>query len=77
MATVSVRYIVNDVDEAILFYCQHLGFKEEMHPAPTFRHAFARRSAPRAQRRSRGSRRWSGHIGWRTATARRLESVHD
>ena len=36
MATVSVRYIVNDVDEAILFYCQHLGFKEEMHPAPTF-----------------------------------------
>ena len=36
MATVSVRYIVNDVDEAISFYCQHLGFKEEMHPAPTF-----------------------------------------
>jgi catechol 2,3-dioxygenase-like lactoylglutathione lyase family enzyme len=36
MATVSVRYIVNDVDEAISFYCEHLGFKEEMHPAPTF-----------------------------------------
>lgn len=36
MATVSVRYIVNDVSEAIAFYCQHLGFSEEMHPAPSF-----------------------------------------
>jgi catechol 2,3-dioxygenase-like lactoylglutathione lyase family enzyme len=36
MATVQVRYIVNDVDAAIAFYCQHLGFKEEMHPAPMF-----------------------------------------
>ena len=36
MATVSVRYIVNDVDEAIVFYCQHLGFAEVMHPAPAF-----------------------------------------
>jgi catechol 2,3-dioxygenase-like lactoylglutathione lyase family enzyme len=36
MPSVSVRYIVNDVDEAIAFYCQLLGFKEEMHPAPTF-----------------------------------------
>jgi catechol 2,3-dioxygenase-like lactoylglutathione lyase family enzyme len=36
MATVSVRYIVNDVDEAIPFYVEHLGFQEDMHPAPTF-----------------------------------------
>ena len=36
MATVSVRYIVDDVDEAISFYCQQLGFTEVMHPAPTF-----------------------------------------
>jgi catechol 2,3-dioxygenase-like lactoylglutathione lyase family enzyme len=36
MATVQVRYIVNDVDAAIAFYCTHLGFREEMHPAPTF-----------------------------------------
>jgi catechol 2,3-dioxygenase-like lactoylglutathione lyase family enzyme len=36
MATVSVRYIVNDVDEAITFYGRLLGFREEMHPAPTF-----------------------------------------
>lgn len=36
MATVQVRYIVNDVDAAIAFYCGHLGFHEEMHPAPTF-----------------------------------------
>jgi catechol 2,3-dioxygenase-like lactoylglutathione lyase family enzyme len=36
MATVSVRYIVNDVDAAIEFYRDHLGFLEEMHPAPSF-----------------------------------------
>lgn len=36
MATVSVRYIVDDVDAAIAFYRQHLGFEEQMHPAPTF-----------------------------------------
>jgi catechol 2,3-dioxygenase-like lactoylglutathione lyase family enzyme len=36
MATVSVRYIVNDVDEAIAFYCGKLGFDEVMHPAPAF-----------------------------------------
>jgi catechol 2,3-dioxygenase-like lactoylglutathione lyase family enzyme len=36
MATVSVRYIVNDVDAAIEFYCRDLGFEEVMHPAPTF-----------------------------------------
>jgi catechol 2,3-dioxygenase-like lactoylglutathione lyase family enzyme len=33
---VQVRYIVNDVDAAIAFYCRHLGFHEDMHPAPTF-----------------------------------------
>lgn len=36
MTTVQVRYIVNDVDAAIAFYCLHLGFHEEMHPAPAF-----------------------------------------
>jgi catechol 2,3-dioxygenase-like lactoylglutathione lyase family enzyme len=36
MPTVSVRYIVNDVDEAIAFYSEHLGFHEDMHPAPAF-----------------------------------------
>jgi catechol 2,3-dioxygenase-like lactoylglutathione lyase family enzyme len=36
MATVSVRYIVNDVDAAIGFYCRQLGFTEVMHPAPAF-----------------------------------------
>jgi catechol 2,3-dioxygenase-like lactoylglutathione lyase family enzyme len=36
MASVSVRYIVNDVDQAIAFYCQFLGFTEVMHPAPAF-----------------------------------------
>jgi catechol 2,3-dioxygenase-like lactoylglutathione lyase family enzyme len=36
MATVSVRYIVDDVDAAIEFYCGRLGFTEVMHPAPAF-----------------------------------------
>ena len=36
MPTVSVRYIVDDVDAAIAFYCRRLGFQEVMHPAPTF-----------------------------------------
>src|SRR5213080_4294552 len=36
MATVSVRYIVRDVDAAIAFYRDSLGFTEVMHPAPAF-----------------------------------------
>ena len=36
MAKVSVRYIVDDVDAAIGFYCGELGFHEDMHPAPAF-----------------------------------------
>jgi catechol 2,3-dioxygenase-like lactoylglutathione lyase family enzyme len=36
MATVQVRYIVKDVDRAIAFYDQHLGFQTVMHPSPAF-----------------------------------------
>lgn len=36
MPKVSVRYIVNDVDAAISFYTDMLGFKLGMHPAPGF-----------------------------------------
>src|SRR3954453_8315712 len=36
MASVSIRYIVDDVDAAIGFYCGSLGFTEVMHPAPAF-----------------------------------------
>ena len=36
MASVSVRYIVNDVDAAIAFYTGELGFEVVMHPAPAF-----------------------------------------
>ena len=36
VTTVSVRYIVHDVDAAIGFYCRNLGFTEVMHLAPAF-----------------------------------------
>jgi catechol 2,3-dioxygenase-like lactoylglutathione lyase family enzyme len=36
MSKVSVRYIVSDVDAAIPFYTDMLGFKVDMHPAPGF-----------------------------------------
>jgi len=36
MSRVSVRYIVSDVDEAIAFYTQMLGFQVDVHPAPGF-----------------------------------------
>jgi catechol 2,3-dioxygenase-like lactoylglutathione lyase family enzyme len=36
MGKVSVRYIVNDVDESIKFYTEFLGFKIDVHPAPGF-----------------------------------------
>ncbi len=36
MSKVSIRYIVNDVDEAIPFYTEMLGFIVDMHPAPGF-----------------------------------------
>jgi catechol 2,3-dioxygenase-like lactoylglutathione lyase family enzyme len=36
MDKVSVRYIVEDVDAAIAFYTEMLGFEVKMHPAPGF-----------------------------------------
>jgi catechol 2,3-dioxygenase-like lactoylglutathione lyase family enzyme len=36
MARVSVRYIVDDVDAAIGFYTDLLGFEVAMHPGPGF-----------------------------------------
>ena len=32
----TVRYFVDDVDAALSFYGEQLGFEEVMHPAPTF-----------------------------------------
>jgi catechol 2,3-dioxygenase-like lactoylglutathione lyase family enzyme len=36
MTTVSVRYFVHDVDAAIAFYSERLGFDVDVHPAPGF-----------------------------------------
>jgi catechol 2,3-dioxygenase-like lactoylglutathione lyase family enzyme len=67
MTTVSVRYIVNDVDIAIAFYCQHLDFREEMHPAPTF--AILSRGDLRLLRSRTEWGRWrrAGHARWEEA----------
>jgi catechol 2,3-dioxygenase-like lactoylglutathione lyase family enzyme len=73
LATVQVRYIVHDVDAAIGFYCQHLGFEEVMHSGPSF--AMLRRgdlrlvlSRPGGQNVGGGSRTADGRMpepgGW-------------
>jgi|ERR1700704_5935759 catechol 2,3-dioxygenase-like lactoylglutathione lyase family enzyme len=36
MSAVSVRYIVDDVDAAVAFYTNYLGFEVQMHPGPGF-----------------------------------------
>lgn len=36
MSPVTVRYLVEDVDAAVGFYTELLGFTVEMHPAPGF-----------------------------------------
>ena len=36
MATVNVRYIVDDLDTAIAFYTGHLEFTVTFHPSPSF-----------------------------------------
>lgn len=36
MSDVSIRYITNDVEAAITFYTENLGFAVLMHPAPGF-----------------------------------------
>ena len=36
MSSVTVRYIVDDVDTAVAFYATHLGFALERRPAPEF-----------------------------------------
>jgi catechol 2,3-dioxygenase-like lactoylglutathione lyase family enzyme len=35
-ATPSIRYFVGDIDTAVDFYCQHLGFEAELRPTPVF-----------------------------------------
>ena len=36
MSTVSIRYIVTDIDAAIDFYTGHLGFEVQLHPNELF-----------------------------------------
>jgi catechol 2,3-dioxygenase-like lactoylglutathione lyase family enzyme len=36
MAGVAIRYIVDDVDAAVAFYTEHLGFEVQMRPGPGF-----------------------------------------
>jgi len=34
--TPTIRYFVNDLDAAVAFYCERLGFEEELRPSPVF-----------------------------------------
>jgi catechol 2,3-dioxygenase-like lactoylglutathione lyase family enzyme len=34
--TPTIRYFVSDIDTAVDFYCQHLGFLPELRPTPVF-----------------------------------------
>ena len=36
MAPVTIRYIVEDVEAAVHFYCDMLDFQVDMHPGPGF-----------------------------------------
>jgi catechol 2,3-dioxygenase-like lactoylglutathione lyase family enzyme len=61
MTAVSVRYIVDDVDAAIAFYTERLGFTVELHPAPRLRHALARRPSAVGERFGRTRRGQPAH----------------
>src|SRR5688572_9238961 len=73
MAPVTVRYIVDDVDAAIAFYTQRLGFSVELHPAPGF--AIVSRGDLRLLLNVPTGSRGSGpaHARWSQARARWLE----
>ena len=67
MATVSVRYFVDDVDTAIAFYRDLLGFEVVMHPAPPGALSSSRRS-PRSSIANGGAAMPDGRLpepgGW-------------
>ncbi len=69
MAQVSVRYIVDDVDGAVAFYVEHLGFEEVMRPGPGF--AMLQREALRLLLNSPGG---PGGAGQAMPDGRRPES---
>ena len=60
MATVGVRYIVDDIDAALELYTGRLGFDEVMHPAPTF--AMVSRGDLRLALSATGSRGGGGQV---------------
>jgi catechol 2,3-dioxygenase-like lactoylglutathione lyase family enzyme len=76
MATVQVRYIVHDVDDAIAFYCGFLGFKKVMHPAPAFA-MLSRGPSSRPERTEPLGRRRAVDARRQKAGTRRMESVRD
>ena len=77
MATVQVRYIVHDVDDAIAFYCGFLGFQGGHAPRASLRHAEQGRPSSRSQRAQPRGRRWTVDTRRQKARAWRLESVRD
>ena len=75
MPTVSVRYIVNDIDAAISFYCDRLGFHEEMHPNGFFAMLAREDLRLRPQPARWRSWRWPGSARWPATRAWRSEPI--
>ena len=75
MPSVSVRYIVDDVDRAIAFYTTQLGFAVVMRPAPAF--AMLAKDDLRLVLSvpGGGPRRRGGHARRKPSNARWLEPV--
>ncbi len=75
MASASVRYIVDDVDAAIGFYVDALGFTLEMHPAPSFAMLSRGDLRPGAVGARRRAGRRAGDARRERPQAGRLESL--
>ncbi len=75
MTTVSVRYITDDIDAAVDFYVERLGFNREMRPGPGF--AMLSRGDLRLLLNQQGAGGEATHARWPGARARRLESHPD
>ena len=75
MSEISVRYIVDDVDAAVDFYTNLLGFEVVMRPDPRFAMLCEGRSAAAPERADRSWWRCPTHARWSTTGTGRVVSL--